>query len=211
MNLNLNIPDGTRDLLFGEVGVYAAVSKKLDEVYRRGGFQPVMTPAVEYYDVFDCDKSIRRESMYKLSDMNGRLVVFRADNTLPMVRVAATKLRQAALPLRLCYNQPIYRIAGGWSGRRREILQSGVEIIGASGMKGDLVCASTALEALDALGADSKLEIGHVGFYNALIAEFELNEQETPLSARGRSAKTSEAPATQNFLRSPPLRRTRGS
>ncbi len=179
MNFNLNIPNGTRDLLFSEVKTYEAVSRSLSDIYERGGFQPVMTPAVEYYDVFDCDKSIKPESMYKLSDMNGRLIVFRADNTLPMVRVAATKLRHENMPLRLCYNQSIYRIANGYSGRRSEILQSGVEIIGDTGVRGDLVCASTAIEALSSLGADFKLEIGNVGFYNELISELNLSESES--------------------------------
>jgi ATP phosphoribosyltransferase regulatory subunit len=83
------------------------------------------------------------------------------------------------MPLRLCYNQSIYRIANGYSGRRSEILQSGVEIIGDTGVRGDLVCASTAIEALSSLGADFKLEIGNVGFYNALISELNLSESES--------------------------------
>lgn len=180
---NLNIPEGTRDIIAGEASVRADLVRRFSEVYERGGFIPVTTPALEYYDVFDCDKSIRQESMYKLTDTNGRLIVLRADNTTPMVRVAATKLRgdsDGGLNLRkLCYNQSIYRIGTVHSGRRSEIYQSGVELIGAAGIKSDLVCVTTAIAALDTLGIDFKIELGHVGFYNALISELDLESADT--------------------------------
>ncbi len=180
MNSILNIPEGSRDLIFGEVEICREISERLESIYANLGFRPVMTPAAEYYDVFAADRSIPQESMYKLSDNNGRLIAFRADNTLPMVRVSATKLRHVQRPLKLCYSQSIHRINRGWSGRRSEILQSGIEIIGASGMRADLLCISTAIRALEALDAENcKLEIGNVGFYNALAGELSLDDEQS--------------------------------
>lgn len=184
MNSILNIPEGSRDLIFGEVSICREISQRLDGIFGNLGFRPVMTPAAEYYDVFAADRSIPQESMYKLSDNNGRLLAFRADNTLPMVRVSATKLRHVPRPLKLCYSQSIHRINRGWSGRRSEILQSGIEIIGASGIRADLLCLSTAIRALEALDSvNCKLEIGNVGFYNALVRELSLDDE---LSAQVR-------------------------
>ncbi|MDD4773757.1 MAG: ATP phosphoribosyltransferase regulatory subunit [Eubacteriales bacterium] len=175
---NLNTPEGTRDIIFGEVSLYTDITDRLSRVFESNGFRRVSTPAVEYYDVFDADKSIRQESMYKLTDMNGRLIVLRADNTTPMARVAATKLKGMDYPRKLYYNQRIYRINDGWSGRRSEILQCGIEIIGAAGIKSDLICINTAIQSLAALGLDYKIELGHVGYYNAMIKELGLSEAE---------------------------------
>lgn len=179
IKMNQNTPEGTRDIIFDEVSLYTGITDRLSRVFETNGFRPVATPVIEYYDVFDADKSIRQESMYKLTDMSGRLVVLRADNTTPMARVAATKLKRLDLPQKLYYNQSIYRINNGWSGRRSEILQSGIEIIGATGIKSDLVCINAAIQSLAALGPDYKIELGHVGYYNAMIKELDLGEDET--------------------------------
>ena len=50
-----------------------------------------------------------QERLYKLTDSKGRLLVLRPESTMPIARVAATRLRDASLPLRLCYNQTVYR------------------------------------------------------------------------------------------------------
>ncbi|MBE6564914.1 MAG: ATP phosphoribosyltransferase regulatory subunit [Ruminococcaceae bacterium] len=166
---NFNIPDGTRDLIFSEAELVSDTLKTLQGIYEKNGFRRVMTPAIEYYGVFEKSSAISQENMYKLTDTNGKLIVLRADNTMPIARVASTKLRAETLPLKLCYDQNVYRLNGDYSGKRRENIQSGVEYIGVGGIKSDIVCLLTAMEALASFGRDFKIEIGHVGFFNALI------------------------------------------
>ena len=178
MKYNQNIPQGTRDIIFAEAELYSDITERTAKVFSERGFRQVRTPAVEFYDVFDCNKSLRQESMYKLTDKSGRLIALRADNTTPMARVAATKLRGYKLPVKLFYSQNIYRINSGWSGHRGEILQNGVEIIGATGIKSDLVCITASIAALEALELNFKIELGNVGYYNAMIAELGLESDE---------------------------------
>lgn len=45
--------------------------------------------------------------MYKLVDGKNRLMVLRPDNTMPIARLAATRLRAEKLPLKLYCNQSI--------------------------------------------------------------------------------------------------------
>lgn len=182
MKWNMNIPDGTRDILWDEAELYGEIQGKLSDVYRSGGFRPIITPALEYYDVFDYSgQAIPQEEMYKLTDSNGRLIVLRADNTTPSARIAATRLRMMKPPYKLYYNQNVYRINTDFSGKRSETLQSGIEIIGSEGVKSDLACISTAFDALASLGIEYKIEIGHVGFYNAIIEELPISEDEKKL------------------------------
>lgn len=171
-----NIPEGTRDIIFDEAQLYESIEHSLAEIYRKNGFMQVMTPAIEYYDVFDGEpRYIEQSDMYKMSDMNGRLLVLRADNTMPIARMAATKLRSASFPQKFYYSQNIYRANSGYTGRRNETLQSGVEIIG-GGLKCDLVCITTALEALKSFGGHFKIEIGHVGFFNGIMGAMGVSE-----------------------------------
>ncbi|MBO5220136.1 MAG: ATP phosphoribosyltransferase regulatory subunit, partial [Clostridia bacterium] len=177
--LNKNIPEGTRDLLYSEADLYEKVTSDFTKIYESAGFGRVVTPAIENYDLIAAiNRSIQQENLYKLTDNTGHLLVIRPDNTTPIARVAATKLKNAVLPQKLYYNQSIYRINSENSGKRNEILQSGIELVGAGGLKSDLLCIMTALETLKCLNLNLKLEIGHVCYFNALLSELNLSEDE---------------------------------
>lgn len=45
-------PEGTRDLLFEECLTYRNIEKLLAGVFQSRGFHEVITPGLEYYDVF---------------------------------------------------------------------------------------------------------------------------------------------------------------
>ena len=103
-------PEGTRDLLFEECLARRMVEKTLAEVFTSHGFNEVVTPVLEFYDVFDPEHSgISQEIMYKLTDQRGRLIVMRPDATTPIARLTATRLQNLPKPIRLFYTQPIYR------------------------------------------------------------------------------------------------------
>jgi len=184
MKFNMTIPEGTRDQLYGEAELYENLGNRFNEIYEAAGCARIITPAIENHEMFvSVNRSLKEETVYKLTENTGRLLVLRPDNTTPIARVVATKLKSEPLPQKLYYNQPIYRINSDYSGMRSEVLQSGIEIVGASGIKSDLQCIITALEALDSIGLDYKLEIGHVGYFNALIADMNLTDDEA-LSVR---------------------------
>ncbi len=177
---NKNIPDGTRDLLFAEAELYEQLTRRFASVYLEAGFSRVMTPTVENYDLIAAiNRSIPQEKLYKLTDNTGRLLAVRPDNTTPIARVVATKLKNAPLPQKLYYDQNIFRINTDYSGKRNEISQSGIEMVGAAGLKSDFLCIMTALEALKTIGLNFKFEIGHVGCFNALLDEMGLTSEET--------------------------------
>ena len=103
-NKNRNIPLGTRDILFGEAETYRSLTSSLTELYVSNGFKEIMTPGIEYYDVFKTGSTLPQEQMYKMSDLDGRLIVLRADNTTPIARVVASKLPEGGVH-KLFYHQ----------------------------------------------------------------------------------------------------------
>lgn len=187
-NKNKNIPSGTRDLLFEEARMYRKLTDELTRLYERNGFSEIVTPGVEYYDVFKTCSALGEEQMYKLSDLSGSLLVLRADNTTPIARVAATRLSSDGL-YKLFYHQRVYRQNAGHTGRRSEIFQSGIEMLGASGVHSDLLCMIYALKTLDTFGVSNKLEIGHVGYYNALTKALSLDSEQSDRLRRLVEAK----------------------
>ena len=172
-------PEGTKDLLLEECLIHRVVAQKLSAVFESRGFHEVVTPGMEFMDVFDPESSgIAPEIMYKTTDRRGRMIVMRPDSTMPIARLAATRLQNEEKPLRLYYTQRIYRSNPNLTGRSDEVLQSGVELLGAAGKRADLEAIATAVEALSACTPDFRLELGHAGFFRAIAAQLPIADEQ---------------------------------
>ncbi len=195
-----NIPDGMRDMIYGEIKTVREIGSGLINLYRSRGYAEVVTPAIEYFDVFNIPSSVLgEENMFKLTDKSGKLVVLRPDNTTPMARIASTRLKNAPRPIKLCYNQNVFRIMHGYSGKRGEFTQTGIEILGGDTFKADVECIVNALDSLREISeyfggsAAYKLEIGHAGFARALIDGLGLDETELEMALGYIEAKNSSS------------------
>ena len=171
MNRTIGTPEGTRDRLFSECAACREVQQAATALFQRRGYSELTTPNVEYFDIIPAaGHPLSQESMMKCVERTGKLLVMRPDNTVAIGRVAATKLSSLPLPLRLYYNQTVFRSDDINTGARTEIDQCGVELIGAQGLRADLEILSMAIDALEACGVtDYHMEIGHVGYFSALL------------------------------------------
>lgn len=170
-------PEGTRDLLFEECTASNQVSRMLENVFTAKGYNQVITPGIEFYDLFVLDSfGINQENMFILTDKKGRLMTLRPDSTLPIARMVATRLKSEPLPIRLCYNQIIYRNNRSLAGKNDEVRQVGIELLGASGKRADLELITSAIEALQKVVPDFRIELGHAIFFRALVNKLPLSE-----------------------------------
>lgn len=181
MNKNYLItPEGTKDYLFHELKLRKKIENKLKDIFEYRGYNQVVTPSFEFLDVFSMSqKGIAVEKMYKLVDFKGRLLSLRADTTMPIARLCATRLKNEKMPLRLYYNQSVYSVNQSLKGRSDEILQSGIELIGDSTQKSDIEVLVTAIKALQSVKMDNfRLEIGHIGIFNNLVNKLNITKEE---------------------------------
>ena len=114
--------------------------------------------------------------MYKLTDAKGRLLVLRPDNTVPIARVCATRLRESTLPLRLYYNQSIHVISPSLKGRDDEITQAGIELIGSDSRMADLEVIAAAVDALRSFDPNYQLELGNAALFRVLMQQLPASE-----------------------------------
>ena len=170
-NISKRIPEGMRDILFSDLEAKRGLERRLSDFFKSRGFSEISTPTLEYYDAFTSgDADLPQESLYKLVDNSGKLLVIRPDSTVPAARIAATKLHNSMLPLRFCYNQSTFVIKPTERGKLNEITQAGIEMIGASGIKADIECLVTAAKALSTcFDGTFRIELGHVGFFKAIV------------------------------------------
>lgn len=176
-NYDLITPEGTKDYLFDESIVIRNVENTLVELFKNCGYSEIITPGLEFYDVFNLNsRYFPQENLYKLTDSKGRLIVVRPDITIPIARVVATRLRDAMLPLKLFYNQTVYRTEPALKGRSDEIVQTGIELIGSQLKMADIEVISTAVTALKSFGMEFSLEIGNIGIFKQLVNKLEVTD-----------------------------------
>ena len=174
------IPEGTKDTLFEECTKKIELQNILRKTYINSGFLEVVSPTLEFYDVFNGENAtLPQEKMYKLFDNQGRILVLRPDMTTPIARIAATKLREAPHPLKLCYTSNIYRVNESLNGKNSEITQSGIEIIGIKSLKADAEAIIMGITALIKCGLkDFNIELGQAEFFKAVIEEINISDED---------------------------------
>ena len=169
---DLITPEGTRDYLFEESALKRIVKNRTRQIFKSMGYSRVITPGLEFFDVFNLNsRYIPQEELCKLTDNKGRLIAVRPDSTMPIARVVVTRLRDAELPLRLYYTQPVYHFTPSLKGRSTEVNQTGIELIGSGSRMADVEVISAALSVLSTAGKDVdcranySLELGDVRIF----------------------------------------------
>ena len=163
-------PEGSRDLLFEECDDRRRVENALTGLYEANGYRKVITPTLEFFDVFNSgDAGLDADEMYKLTDNRGRTTVLRPDNTLPIARLVATRLSEDAFPVRLYYNQSVFVRTKELAGRTDEVAQSGIELIGDGSMAADIQVITLACRAMQSTVPGFKIELGHAGYFGAVL------------------------------------------
>lgn len=172
------IPEGMTDYLFTNLKRKRKIEQAITQVFQQRGYLEIETPTLEFLDVFrSMESHVTDEEMYKLFDAKGRILALRHDMTTPIARVAATKLSGHQGPIRLYYRQNVYRNHEYLNGKRDEVTQCGVEVLGLSNLRADEEVLITAIESLKSgAGQEFKIELGHIGFFKALISQLQADE-----------------------------------
>lgn len=179
-NLKLQIPQGAYDFLPFECERKIEIENALRAEFKNSGYKEIQTPAFEYYDVFTQDAvPYVQENMIKFFDLNGRILVLRPEMTVPIARVAATKLLQDSDTLRLFYMQNVYGLTDPGMNQQSEVSQAGIELIGEGGFEADTEMISLAIKALILTGLKNfKLEVGQVSFFRGLIQDCNIDDEQ---------------------------------
>jgi ATP phosphoribosyltransferase regulatory subunit len=164
------IPSGTRDVLPDELRELRAITEGIRGVMDAHGYGEVATPALEYEEVLVRGDAAAADPSYKLFDEHGDVLALRSDMTIPIARVVASRYPTADVPLRFCYFQHAYRSVQPQRGQPREMLQAGVELVGAPGPDGTAEALIVLCEALEAAGLENwRIGLGDASLYPRLL------------------------------------------
>ncbi|WP_152207702.1 ATP phosphoribosyltransferase regulatory subunit [Marinobacter changyiensis] len=173
------LPDGVEDILPPLAGQIEALRRDVMDTCQRWGYQLVIPPLIEYLDsLFTGTGHDLALQTFKLTDqLTGRMMGVRADMTPQAARIDAHTLRREGVT-RLCYaghvlhTRPEHMLTG------RTPIQAGCELFGSKSEAADCEIISLLLDVLRMGGLPSvHLDLGHVGIYQALIREADVDPQ----------------------------------
>ena len=177
----LQIPSGMQDTLPGECARKRQLEQLLRQLFTLEGYQEIETPILEFYDALD-DRTygFRPEHLWKTFDAQARILAVRPDSTIPAARMAAGKLAEAPLPLRLCYLQSATKMLTETSSLLCEETQAGVELMGEASPQADAEVIALAIHALKQSGLrDFQIELGQAQFVAGFLAEAGLTAEQS--------------------------------
>jgi ATP phosphoribosyltransferase regulatory subunit len=176
------IPSGTRDVLPDETREVRAITDTLRRVFEQNGYGEVYTPALEYESVLARADMAEAQPAYRVFDETGAVLVLRSDMTVPIARVVATRYPHSEPPLRFCYFAHCYRGVRPQRGHPRELLQAGIELIGAPAPQGTAEAITLLCHALDAVELkDYRIGLGDASLFPALMASLNVAVEARPL------------------------------
>ncbi len=173
---------GMRDLLPDEMDRVRLIEDEFRRVCRSWGYREIRTPAIEPLHLFTAAGTLSPkmlDTVYSFLDWDGwsgERVVLRPDSTIPAARLYAETMADGSTA-KLFYCQSIYRFATDASSR--EEWQCGVELIGDTGLAGDVELVLLALETLGLLTLPVlSVRVSHAGLVRAVLAAAGLSPDE---------------------------------
>lgn len=173
------LPRGARDLLPPACRRRRAVTGTLLSTFEAWGYEPVATPALEYYEVLarGLSEADRRGCVRFIAAGSGELVTLRADVTPQIARMIAHRWG-GELPTdvthRFCYGAEVLR-QPTTAREHTEVHQVGVELVGDDDPAADAELVALADASLRGVGlAAFRLDLAHTHVARSLLAALAL-------------------------------------
>jgi ATP phosphoribosyltransferase regulatory subunit len=149
------LPEGLEDRLPQDTAAATRITRALMDVLDSHGYDRVQPPSIEFErSLASRMAGIQTRRMVRFVDPASlRMMALRSDMTPQVGRIAVTRMKNVARPLRLAYAGQVVSLKGDGLDPTRERLQIGAELIGHAGVAAAGEVVAVAIEALQAAGA----------------------------------------------------------
>lgn len=186
------LPAGLRDVLPPRAEWEAQASEKLIASFAAHGYARVKPPLIEFEETLlaGSGQDLAGQMFRVMDPVSQRMMGLRTDITLQVARIAATRMKDSARPVRLAYAGQVLRVRGTQLRPERQFAQAGVELIGSDALAADVEVAVLAAEAVAALGVGGlSLDITQPLLAPAIIAAHGLEPKQARAARRALDRK----------------------
>ncbi|GAN71455.1 ATP phosphoribosyltransferase regulatory subunit [Acetobacter syzygii] len=193
------LPAGFVDLLTPDARTEARGVATLMDVFASHGYDSVRPPLMEFEETYLAGAGVAlAEQCFRVMDPDTRrMMVLRPDITPQIARMAATRVGGLPRPLRVSYAGPCVVVAPvAAEESSRQIMQTGIELIGPDSPEADAEVMSIGAEALMRLGVkDVSFDLTMPPFIPALLEEAGVPVAHRPALMRALDRKDAAAVA----------------
>ncbi len=149
---NLQPLKGFRDMLPIDTAKRAWVKDIMVKTAESWGYEPIETPTLEPYSLFEGEVGEDEKLFYKFKDNGNREVMLRYDQTVPTCRYVAANQNSLVFPFRRYQIQPVFRAEKPQKGRYREFTQFDLDIFGVKDASADAEVIAVNLDTYFKIG-----------------------------------------------------------
>jgi len=173
------IPEGMQDILPDEVAQLRGIERAVRGRFAAYGYEEVRLPVLEFAQTFERLEDDTLEAGYRVFGEHGRQLMLRTDLTVGVARMAASRFRDSALPLRFSYVAPACRPWAPQRSQDGEFVQAGVELLGDDSPAADAEVVTLLCDVLAALGLrEHRVVVGTMAFSAALVESFGIGDDD---------------------------------
>jgi histidyl-tRNA synthetase len=145
----INNPKGTRDFSGDLARTRIKLIRKFEDVFESLGYEPLITPTIEYTDLLYVDKenSYGEDSLkllYKFKDLGNREIFLKYDQTVPLARFVSQN-PALLFPYKRYAVDRAYRYENVQKGRYREFWQCDIDVVGTDNIQADVFVIYSAI------------------------------------------------------------------
>lgn len=149
------------------------LSATLCALYQRYGYRQYRMSKFEEYDLYAQNRNfLESEQILTFSDTNGRLMALKPDITLSIIKNS----REGQGPQKVFYRESVYRVPRNGMGFQ-EIMQTGLECIGAVDDYAMAEVLMLAARSLEAVSPSYVLDLSHMGILRGLLASLDIPQE----------------------------------
>jgi len=173
------ILSGTRDFLPEQMIYRDFVTGKLKRVFEKYGYEPLATPAIEYFDILSGKYGEEGEMLiYRLAYRDGKTLALRYDLTVPLSRVIAMNPDMVKPIFKRYQIQPVWRADKPQKGRYREFTQCDVDAVGSDSALVDAEIIAIINEMMTELGFQQfEIKVNNRKVLNGITEYAAVNEK----------------------------------
>ncbi len=150
-------------------GVLIEESEKL-------GYEEIIMPNFEDYDLYKNHRGVDRLKMVKTIDNDGRVLVLRPDATIGITRYVSRNYPISEAPVKLFYISTIFREFKGIKKTGRDFIQGGVEYFGVPGIECEAEIIKLAVNIIRKIEINNiQIGLGSAAYLGAFLKTLNLN------------------------------------
>ena len=178
--MNIGLPKGVKIFSSEETNLLRYIEDNISKTIEKWGYDKIYLPDFEYFEVHKkaLGSNLENQTFRFVDRYEGEILTLRADFTAQIARYVAS-LREKEFPLRVYYNDDVFRYVPPKAENLWQLRQIGIELIGSNKLEADAEIIAVAINSLKSLGIDSfQIDLNTVSIFYAIKDILKLENKE---------------------------------